>query len=291
MLKRPAENRGRTASCLSARAVRTFSIALGVALLLVVGARPFAARAQGVSEPSPISALGAGDSVTVQIYGEQGSTDYVGDDGSINVPYVGKIPVAGVSPVEAASRIAKALKDGKFFVDPHVTVLVTQTRSQMVSVVGEVGTAGRYQITPRTTLLDLVAQAGGLKEEAADIGYILRTDETGRVNRYPVNLNVVKDTPDAPSSWILVGGDSLVVPRAERFSIDGEVTAPGRYRIEQGMTVTQAIARAGGVTERGSEHRVRLRRLKKPGEYQTIHPKAGDLVQAGDIITVKESIF
>jgi polysaccharide biosynthesis/export protein len=265
----------------------SFSLAiLTIALFLALSlALSPAARAQ-------TSVLGAGDSVTIQIFGEQEATPvYVGDDGTINVPYVGKIPVAGISPVEAANRVTKALKDGGFFVDPHVTVLVTQTRSQMVSIVGEVGSPGRYPITPRTTLVDLLAQAGGVKETAADVGYIVRTDEAGLVTRYPVNLNVVKDIPDAPSTLTLMGGDSLVVPRAEQFSIEGEVTSPGRYRIEPGMTVMQAIARAGGITARGSERRVRIKRAQKPGQYQDIHAKPGDLVKAGDIIVVKESIF
>lgn len=251
-----------------------------------------AAEAQVNAELQHMSVLGAGDSVSIQIFGEPEATPvYVGDDGTINVPYVGKIPVAGISPVEAASRVTAALKEGGFFVDPHVTVLVTQPRSQLVSVVGEVQAPGRYPITPRTTVVDLLAQAGGMKETASDIGYVVRSDETGQVSRYPVNLNVVKDIPDAPSAWTLLGGDSLVIPRAEQFSIEGQVTTPGRYRIEPGMTVVQAIARAGGITERGSERRVQLKRADKPGQYQTLHAKPGDLVKPGDIILVKESIF
>jgi len=140
-------------------------------------------------------------------------------------------------------------------------------------------------------LVDLLAQAGGVKENAADIGYVLHTDEAGQSSRHPVNLNVVKDNQDAPTTWALLGGDSLFVPRAEQFSVEGEVTAPGRYRMEPGMTVIQAIARAGGITERGSERRIQLKRAEKPGQYQTTHAKPGDLVKAGDIIRVKESIF
>ena len=239
-----------------------------------------------------MSVLGAGDSVTIQIFGEPEATPvYVGDDGTINVPYVGKIPVAGISPVEAASRAAKALKEGGYFVDPHVTVLVTQPRSQLVSVVGEVQAPGRYPITPRTTVVDLLAQAGGVKESASDTGYVLRSDDAGHINRYPINLDVATDAQGASPAWTWAGGDSLVVPRAEHFSIQGEVTTPGRYRIDPGMTVLQAIARAGGITERGSEHRIQVKRAGKPGQYQTIHAKPGDLVKPDDIILVKESIF
>ncbi len=269
-----------------------FATVLMLACLLALSATLCpAAEDTGSTDPQHMSVLGAGDSVTIQIFGEPEATPvYVGDDGTINVPYVGKIAVAGISPVEAASRVTKALKDGGYFVNPHVTVLVTQARSQLVSVAGEVANPGRYPITPRTTIVELLAEAGGAKETASDVGYVLHSDETGHVTRSPVNLNLATADAEAPPST-LVGGDSLVVPRADRFSIEGEVTSPGRYRIEPGMTVMQAIARAGGITERGSEHRIQLKRAVKPGQYQTIHAKPGDLVKPDDIIRVKESIF
>jgi polysaccharide biosynthesis/export protein len=271
----------------------TLATVFTVALFLALSATPSpAAESQVNAEPQQhMSVLGPGDSVSIQIFGEPEATPvYVGDDGTINVPYVGKIRVAGISPVEAASRVTKALKDGGFFVDPHVTVLVMQPHSQFVSVVGEVQSPGRYPVTPQTTIVDLLAQAGGVKETGSDTGYVVHTDESGQVSRNPINLNVANDIQDT-STWVLLGGDSLIVPRAEQFSIEGEVTTPGRYRIEPGMTVIQAIARAGGITQRGSERRVQLRRADKPGHYQTIHAKSGDPVKAGDIIVVKESIF
>jgi polysaccharide biosynthesis/export protein len=66
---------------------------------------------------------------------------------------------------------------------------------------------------------------------------------------------------------------------------------PAQYRLEAGMTVLQAIARAGGVTEKGSTSRVQIRRRGPDGKYLTLSPKSGDLVQADDVITIKERIF
>jgi polysaccharide biosynthesis/export protein len=269
----------------------TFTTVLTVALLLALSAVVCsAANAQGANQQQT-TPLGVGDWVSIQISGQPNATTAsVGADGTINVPLVGNVPVAGIPPAQAASRIAKALKDGGYFVDPQVVVLATQPQSQVVSVVGEVHAQGRYPITARTTIIDLLAQAGGMKDTAADLGYVIRTDETGRVSRIPVNLNVLADARDAVPTP-LMGGDSLLVPPAEQFSISGEVALPGRYRIEPGMTLTQAIARAGGVTARGSERRIQLKRSDKPGHYQTLHPKPGELVKADDIISVKESLF
>jgi len=274
------------------RRIRPLAEVCALALLLTLSAVSRAAEVPRGSEQQHMSLLGAGDSVSIQIFGQPDVTGmYVGDDGTINVPLVGNIPVAGVSPVEAAARIAKALKDGGYFVDPHVTIVVTQPRSQLVSVVGEVQSAGRYPISPRTTIVDLLAQAGGVKESASDVGYVLRSDPQGHVNRYPVKLNGFSDLDNSLPTRTLLGGDSLVVPRAEHYYVYGEVATPGTYRIEPGMTVIQAVARAGGVNERGSERRIQLKRIVKDGEYQTLHVKPGDPVQPDDIIRVKESIF
>jgi polysaccharide biosynthesis/export protein len=273
--------------------LRPFAAVLAVAFLFTLNVGECrAADGPPNADRQHLSQLGAGDSVSIQVAGEKDATNgYVGDDGTINVPLVGNIPVAGVSPVEAASRIAKALKDGGYFVDPHVSVIVTQPNSQLVSVLGEVAKTGRYPINPRTTVVDLLAQAGGMKETASDVGYVLRNDDKGHATRYPVSLTGLSELNNSLPTPTLSGGDSLVVPRAEHYYVAGEVISPGAYPIEQGMTVMQAIARAGGVNERGSERRIQLRRKGKNGEYQNLHPKLGDPIQADDMIRVKESIF
>lgn len=247
-------------------------------------------------QPAPdvrhMSQLGPGDSVSIQVFGQPDATNvYVGDDGTISVPLAGNIQVAGASPVEAAARVTKALKDGGYFIDPHVTIIVTQPRSQLVSVLGEVQSSGRYPISPRTTIVDLLAQAGGVKETASDVGYVLRSDDNGHISRYPVKLNGLTDIKDVLPTQTLLGGDSLVVPRAERYYVYGEVTTPGTYRIEPGMTVIQGIARAGGINERGSERRIQVKRLGKKGQYEVVNVKPGEPIQTDDIIRVKESIF
>jgi polysaccharide export outer membrane protein len=238
-----------------------------------------------------VSQLSPGDPISVQVIGQPDATNvFVGDDGMITLPLIGNVHVAGMTSIEAAARVARALKDGGFFVDPQVTIL-TQPRSQVVTVLGEVRSTGRFAITPGTTILDLLAQAGGVKETASDIGYIQRRDDNGHINRYPVKLNGLADLKDTLPTSTLMGGDSLVVPPAGNYFVTGEVTTPGKYSIEPGMTVMQAIVHAGGINERGSEHRIELKRLGKDGQYKIVHAKPGDPIQADDVIRVKESIF
>jgi polysaccharide export outer membrane protein len=217
----------------------------------------------------------------------------VADDGAVRVPLVGAVQVKGLSTQEAAKRIEKQFKDGGYFVNPHVGLTMTQSLSQRVSVLGEVRTPGRYAVDSKTSIVDLLAQAGGETEVASDTVYILRTDSSGKVSRYPVSVRALTNggAPSTPTQQLL-GGDSLYVPKAEQFYILGEVQKPGMYKIENKLTVVEAISLAGGVTAKGSTHRVEVKHAGKNGSDPVI-AKAGlnDLVQPDDVIRVKESIF
>jgi polysaccharide export outer membrane protein len=269
------------------------------AALLALGALHYAVAAAAPPPPdkpaikAPLLQLGPGDSVSIQVYGQPdlSTTVYVGDDGTVSVPLAGNIQVAGLSPAQASSRIEAALKSGKFLVDPHVTLTLTQTRSQRVSVLGQVGTPGRYAVESNTTIFDLLAQAGGITATGSDIVYIIRLDKDGKEVRFPVDLKGLANGGGTIHSMSLQGGDSVFVPKAEQFSIFGEVTTPGRYRVEPGMTVIEAIAKAGGITLRGSQRRVEIKRKQANGDYSTVKAKLGDPIQPDDVVQVKESIF
>lgn len=245
--------------------------------------------------------LGAGDSITIQVYGQPDmtSTVYVADDGTVRIPLAGAVSVSGETPVQAAQRIAQALKSGGYFVDPVVTVTLVQTRSQRVSVLGEVKMPGTYAIDPSTTVFDLLALAGGETPNGADVVYVRRHEADGHVTSYPVDLQslggaggpAALGAENQAASRHLQGGDELFVPQAEHFYIYGEVTAPNSYKLEPGMTMIQAIARAGGITPRGSSRRIDVKRLGKDGRYTVTHASADELVQADDVIRVKESLF
>jgi polysaccharide export outer membrane protein len=253
---------------------------------------PDEARALAQIKP-PLLQLGPGDSVAIEVYGQtdMGGTVYVSDDGTIPVALAGPVQVAGLSPSQASARIEKALRDGKFLVDPHVTLTVTQSRSQRVSVVGDVGKPGRYAIESNTSIFDLLAEAGGVTEVAGDTVDILRPGADGNITRIQVSLKSLSGGGNALSTPSLKGGDTVFVPRAPQFYIYGEVATPGKFKVEVGMTVVQAIARAGGLTQRGSASRVVVKRTKTDGTYETTKARLSDLVQADDVIRVKESIF
>jgi polysaccharide biosynthesis/export protein len=253
------------------------------------------AHAQAIPDAGqqPLMPIGVGDTITIAVYDQPDmtATVYVSDDGTVPVALAGAVHVAGLSPAGAAQAIEKALRDGHFFKKPHVTITVVQSRSQRVSVLGEVGSPGRYPIDSKTTIFDLLAQAGGAKDTAATTIYLLRTGKDGNTARYPIDLRVMADNSKSIANQSLQGSDSIFVPKAEEFYIYGEVSQPNKYRLEPGMTIVQAIIRAGGITARGSRNRVEVKRKGPNGEDVLSKGKLDEVIQPNDVIRVKESIF
>lgn len=237
--------------------------------------------------------LGIGDELTVQVYGrpELNTTTYVAEDGSITIPLAGAVPVAGLSPVKAGHRVAAAFRNGKFLVDPQVTVTMAQFRGQQVSVLGAVKTPGRFVIESKTTVLDVLAQAGGITESGGNAVVLLRPGKNGKVQRYAVDMKGLSNGNLPVPTMTLRGGDSIFVPPADQFSIYGEVRSPNMYRLEPGMTVVQAISRGGGITPRGSNSRIEIMRRKPDGTSETRSGNLNDFVLANDVIRVKERFF
>jgi polysaccharide export outer membrane protein len=92
-------------------------------------------------------------------------------------------------------------------------------------------------------------------------------------------------------SFELQGGDTVHVDRAPVFYIYGEVTRAGAYRLEPGLTVMQAISLGGGITPRGRDRRLKLRRAGPDGKIVETDVALRDAVKADDVIYVKESLF
>lgn len=270
-------------------------------LVLLVGLAPLLGHAQA-ADPSappsgrqPILVLGPGDEVAVHVFGQSNmdTTTYVADDGMLQIPLAGPVHVAGLSPSGAARAIEAALVRGQFLVNPHVSITIVKSSSQEVSVLGQVQRPGLFPIESNTTLLDLLAQAGGETNQGADTIYILRAGADGAMHRLAVNLQGLAETGAAPAAAqiTLRGGDQVFVPRAPEIFVMGDVHSPGQFKMTTGMTVLEAVARAGGVTDMGSTRRILIRRPQPDGKYRAISASLTDAVEPGDIVTVRERIF
>jgi polysaccharide export outer membrane protein len=266
---------------------------LGMGLAFIGQAQP--AGESGTPARQPLLPLGPGDEVTVHVFGQPNmdGTMYIADDGTVQVPLAGPVHVAGLSPAEAAHAVEAALREKQILLSPHVTFTILKSTSQQVSVLGEVRNPGIFPIESNSTLLELLAQAGGETEQGADTVLILRPGPDGVMRRLGVNLQGLAEagtTPEA-AEFTMKGGDQVYVPRAAQVFVTGEVRAPGRFRIDPGMTVLEAVAHAGGVTNMGSTRRISIRRQERDGVFRELSGRLTDKVQPNDVITVRERIF
>lgn len=237
-------------------------------------------------------ALGPGDVLRISVF-EQPDLSLevrVSESGTITYPLIGEVVVGGVAPAEAERRIARLLESGGFLKNPHVSIIVSQLQSQQVSVLGYVNRPGRYPIDGTRTLADLIALAGGVSIEGGDLITLVQTSG-GQPVRKLVDIAEMMRTGNLAENVAVAGGDIVYVERARRFYIYGEVQRPSQYRLEHNMTVLQALSVGGGLTLRGTERGVRIKRRDETGEFKIIKAQHNDFVQPDDVIYVQESLF
>ena len=237
--------------------------------------------------------LAAGDAVRVQVFQNPDLTleTRISDNGTISFPLIGTIRLGGLPVSAAEKKIAEALKSGGFLQNPQVTLLLTQVRGSQVSVLGQVGRPGRFPLeTASTRLSDMLANAGGTTPGGDDV-VIVTGQRAGQPFRKLVDLPALFLREPSQDDIVLQGGDVIYVHRAPVFYVYGEAQRPGSFRIERAMTVMQALAQAGGPTQRGSRDRLQLHRQQDDGSIATLTPEMNDPVMPNDVLYVRESLF
>jgi len=157
-------------------------------------------------------------------------------------------------PAELEESIARALKAGELIVDPFVTVTVAEYHSRPVSVVGAVRSPVTFQALGTVTLLDALAQAGGLTQEAGTEILVSQpsTTQDGQksmlIRRIPVKALI--DAADPEVNVKLSGGEEIRVPEAGKVFVLGNVKKPGAFVARDGdnNTILRALAVAEGLT-------------------------------------------
>lgn len=181
---------------------------------------PSAPSAGQVAAPAPVQAQGVDstyvvgpDDVLSILYwrDKESSADViVRPDGKITLPLLNDIVAAGLTPDQLRATIQKAAE--QYYQDPNVSVVVKQVNSRRVYVTGSVNKPGPYLLTSRTTVLQMLAQAGGLGDFAKrDKIAVLRT-ENGQTQRYPFNYKQVIEGKNLDQNIELRPGDTIIVP-------------------------------------------------------------------------------
>ncbi len=247
-------------------------------------------------EGGAIASVGPGDTLYLTVYGQPELAAQVTIDvqGRIVVPFLGEMAVGGEAPSAIAKRIADSLRQRGYLNDPQVAIEVIRVRSRMASILGYVSKPGRYPIEGSLTLLELVAQAGGLKDGADDVAVVLRKDLQAPGGQRRLERTIGnRYLPSRPIEDLeLRAGDVVYVSQAKVFYIYGEVTRAGAYPMEPELNVMRALSLAGGLTQRASERRISVSRPDpQTGEQRKHRVNLDDPVSPGDVIYVDERFF
>lgn len=235
--------------------------------------------------------LGPGDMVRVSVYGspDLATETRISQEGTLTFPLLGAVPVIGLSVVQAENKLASMLEKGGFVKQAQVNILLTEFVSQQISILGDVNKPGRYPLEHVSTLVEALALAGGINPNGSDMVTVLGWQE-GKIQQHEYDLPDLLLKGQGVS--IMISSDDIIyVPHAPMFFIYGEVQRPGQFRLERNMTVAQALATGGGLTMRGTERGLKIKRRDAAGVVETIDANADDLVKKDDVLVVSESLF
>lgn len=225
--------------------------------------------------------LGPEDIIDVQVQG----ADYhfhgrIAQDNMVPLPYLKDTVVGGMTRRQLQDKLEDALKKGGYFVKPIVQVEIAGYASRNVTVLGSVGAPGVVAVDRPYRLSEIIARVGGVRDDGAD--YVVLTAD-GSTRNLPVKG---LSTGGADQDPIVRPGDKIYVPKADLFYLSGEIRSPGAYAITSGLTLRQALAKGGGVTDAGNEKRVKVTRSGKE-----VRISLDDKIENGDIILVPQRLF
>lgn len=264
------------------------------------GGQTGGAAAGGSGPGGRAYALGPDDEIVITVAEAEdfpGKPVRIGPTGSISLPMVGRIEAAGLTVEQLEAELVNRLKT--YIRNPQVTVTVTEMRSQPVSVIGSVGQPGVRQLQGRKTLMEVLSEAGGLKEDAGHTVKITRrmeygpiplpgavTDASGQFSIAEVSLRELMQAQNPLLNIPIMPNDVITVPRAEMVYVIGDVVKPGGIILGDQSTVTvlQALSMAAGLEKTAKPQDAKILRVA-PGSTQRVEVA----VNLKDILAGKKS--
>lgn len=249
--------------------------------------------------------IGAKDLLEIKVLGEDklSTTVRVSEDGKITFPYLGEIQVDGLTAAQLEKTLSRLLEE-KYIINPQVKVSIKEFRSKRVSILGAIGKQGSYELLGRTTLLEILAEAGGLARDAGKEIIIIRQQADGSNVSLRISVEDLMQKGEAKLNMVLEPNDIINIPADQivQIYVYGQVKSPGVIQVLKSNipTLVRAIAQAGGFTERAAKGSVVIRRKDALGNEKEIKVnvkniqknKAKDVqLQPDDIVFVPETIF
>jgi polysaccharide export outer membrane protein len=269
--------------------------------------------------------VGPEDQLVVEIYGQDklNREVRVNGQGEITVPLVGVVKVAGMTPQEIEKRLTE-LYDARFLVNPQITVAVKEFRHQRVAVTGAVAKPGSYEIIGPRTLLEVLSLAGGFANQGTPTGGGAQAGDVINVIRHQNAPDLAKSMktgtavqPFAPKTETMVidlrrlvsgqepqlnvmvrNGDVIHVPFAGTAYVLGGVKKPGGVAVKENLTISQAVAMAGGVDPLLGTNSITVMRFDDQGKAISINTNLSNIIartdpdlplKDSDVVVVKES--
>ncbi|HTW48182.1 MAG TPA: polysaccharide biosynthesis/export family protein [Acidobacteriaceae bacterium] len=225
-------------------------------------AAPMPADSSAIPAASESLLIGHGDLLRISVLRESELDQHVRvlDSGEIALTLIGKVPVNGLTPAQAAARIADKYRDGKFLLHPEVSVFVEEYATETVTILGQVAHPGTVRLTAPRSLIDVLSLAGGLTE-SADRHIVIERKAQGAEPEQRIRVFLPNRADDTLNANVFVRpGDAVIVPKAGIVYVLGDVAHPGGYVMQNDsqLTVLQAIALAAGASKTASEKHIRL---------------------------------
>jgi polysaccharide export outer membrane protein len=206
-------------------------------------------------------------------------------EGDIVVPLAGSVHVAGMTVQQTEQELNKALS--KYIRHPQVVVNVAEVRSQPVSVLGAVNSPGVHQVQGHKTVLEMLALAGGIRQDA---GYSIRItrqlewgciplpgaqlDASSKFSVAEVNLRKIMDAKTPEENIQIFPHDVISVPKAEMVYVIGEVHRSGGFVLgeHRSISVLQALSLAEGLNTGADPRHAKILRLKPEADQRVEVP-------------------
>ena len=236
--------------------------------------------------------LGAGDTVSIQVFDENELSGVftVSDDGSIDYPLLGRLSVAGQT-TDAVDEVLTAELGTKYIRNPQIQVAVEKFGSHPVQVLGAVKKPGLVHLSGRDSVLDVIAEAGGVTGS----GVAEVRVKFGDAQRGAISLSLEELMASPEKNIRLSAGDVVHISEGMVVYVSGEVNKPGSVPFTEGLTVTQALSKSGGTKRTArtrdayilrGDQRISIN-LKK-----VLKGKAADVIlRPDDQIVLQESVF
>lgn len=268
---------------------------------LAVPSAPQSPPGQIDRAPSARYRIGPDDLLEVDVVGldDLDSTVRVSEDGTIQLPLINELRIAGMTRSEAAEAIEAALR--RYVKEPEVLIEVREFQSQRYTVMGAVNSPGIYTIEGSTRLLEALSMAGGLNVTEAEGAISIVRQGLGGA---PIVIDAgdLMDRGDAAFNITLEDGDVVRVERKPRYKIyiHGQVAQPGEYELREPITLLRAIVLAGGLGDRAAAGRIRILRTTQDGRQEKAEVnfekiEDGDAEDVpllpNDVIIVPETVF